>query len=124
MRSSSSPRAVNITTGIGATSRSRRHTSMPSRPGSIRSRTTRSGSVDSAFASASSPSSAKDTCEPFTLEVAADDLGQRRVVVDHQHPRVLQVHVHVPQRTEQRTRPAAAGDQGFANRKPDPGTDR
>src|SRR3954447_3852817 len=64
MRSYSSPRAVSMMNGTGPRPRIRRHTSRPSMPGSIRSRTTRSGQCAAARASASGPSPARSTTYP------------------------------------------------------------
>ena len=85
MRSVSSPLAVSITTGTGASAWIRRHTSSPSSPGSIRSSTTRSGGSASAAASPASPSAQTSTIAPLPLQVGGDHLRHVRVVVDDQH---------------------------------------
>ena len=85
MRSSSSPRAVSITTGIGAAWRSRRQTSSPSSTGSIRSSTTRSGSVSRAIGQAGGAVLGELDLEALALEVAGHDLREGGVVVDHEH---------------------------------------
>ena len=71
MRSLSWPRAVSMTIGTGARARSRRQTSRPSMPGSIRSSTTRSGGSASARSSATRPSATVSTVKPSRSQVAA-----------------------------------------------------
>src|SRR4029079_8804611 len=62
--SASSTRAVSIRTGTGRSAWIRRHTSCPSYPGSITSRTTTSGSCSPYAATAPGPSYARTTSYP------------------------------------------------------------
>lgn len=67
IRSTSSPRAVSMSTGMAAVTGwalSLRQTSQPSMPGSMRSSTTRSGSSEVAMCSPPSPSAASSTAKP------------------------------------------------------------
>ena len=64
IRSTSSVRAVSITTYASLNDRIRRHTSIPSIPGSIRSSTITSGRKLRASSTPRSPSSATSTSKP------------------------------------------------------------
>ena len=86
MRSLSWPRAVRMTIGTGASARSRRQTSSPSMPGSIRSRTTRSAEGQRPVERRPAVVDRLDR-EPLVLEVAGHDLGHRGVVVHHEDVR-------------------------------------
>ena len=84
--SASSSRAVSISTGTGRSAWMRRHTSWPSMPGSITSRTTTSGSP--AWASCDRGEAVEGLGDVVPL--GAQPLGQLvvddPVVLDHQHP--------------------------------------
>ncbi len=67
----SSSRAVSIITGTGRWAWTRRHTSRPSKPGSITSRTSRSGCHASAVSTAAGPSVAVCTWKPSARSRAA-----------------------------------------------------
>ena len=90
MRSVSSPFAVSITIGTGASAWIRRHTSSPSRPGSIRSSTTRSGgSARAGFEPGLAVGTHLDD-GALALEVGGDHLGDVGVVVDDEHALTIQ----------------------------------
>ena len=85
MRSTSSPRAVSINTGMRERARIRRSTSKPFVPGSITSRTTRSCSFDRAPIDAALAVVNRFNRVTFGLKILANELAQADVVVDNQH---------------------------------------
>jgi hypothetical protein len=63
-----------------------RHTSMPSRPGSIRSSRTRSGGLSRKAAEGLVAVGAEHRLEALAAQHDPEHLGQRGVVVDDEHP--------------------------------------
>ena len=133
MRSSSLPSAVSRMIGVALRGRMRRHASMPSMPGSIRSSTMRSGEIRASASMAAKPSRDPVHDEAGRAQVLRDDLGDRRVVVHDEHPAIDEV--LVAQRARGfgdhalRLRPATGGRTGrrrhlSAFRKTSPATAR
>ena len=90
MRSDSSPRAVSMMMGSAAvrlSARSALQTSRPLRPGSIKSRMTRSGGVSLASGSARPPSRHDLGAVTGLLEIMRDERGDVVVVFDDEDAR-------------------------------------
>ncbi len=82
MRSMSSPRAVSMRMGVSPRRRISRVTSMPSRPGSMRSSTTRSGSTPVVLPQGFLAVARLDDREAGLLQVEAHELDDVALVVD------------------------------------------
>lgn len=81
----SSVRAVSIRIGPGYSERTRRQIERPSSPGSIRSRTTRSGSRARIPIDAVGPVGLEGHAEAVGLQVIAGQLGQALIILDDQY---------------------------------------
>ena len=84
MRSTSSPRAVNIKTGMRERALMRRSTSKPFVPGNITSSTTRSCSFEKARSMPRSPLNRFDAVA-LGLQILSDQLAKADVVVNYQN---------------------------------------
>ena len=91
MRSSSLPSAVSRMMGVALVARMRRHASMPSMPGSIRSSTMRSGRMRASASIAAKPSATRSTTNPAERRYSETTSADGRVVIHDEHPPIDEV---------------------------------